>query len=110
MWEDREVQHGNLFGAVSAFKEAIFYLQTVDPKPACIQDARRGLEDAQRELDRRYADQRFLADRAINLGQWETAQRELSVLLELIPDRGDGRNREASAKLMDVEKRMKGGK
>ena len=109
-WEDREVQHGNLFGAVSAFKEAIFYLQTVDPKPACIQDARRGLEDAQRELDRRYADQRFLADRAINLGQWETAQRELSVLLELIPDRGDDRNREASAKLMDVEKRMKGGK
>ena len=109
-WEDREVQHGNLFGAVSAFKEAIFYLETVDPKPDCIQDARRGLEEAQKELDRRYGDQRFLADRAINLGQWETAQRELAVLLEMVPDRGDSRNREASAKLIDVEKRMKGGK
>ena len=108
-WEDREVQHGNLFGAVSAFKEAIFYLETVDPKPDCIQDARRGLEEAQKELDRRYGDQRFLADRAINLGQWETAQRELAVLLEMVPDRGDDRNREASAKLIDVEKRMKKG-
>ena len=58
----------------------------------------------------RYANQRFLADRAINLRQWETAQRELSVLLELVPDRADDRNREAAAKLIDVEKRLKGGK
>ena len=108
-WEDREVQHGNLFAAVMAFREAIFYLETVDPKPDCIQDARQGLEAAQKELDRRYGDQRFAADRAINLGQWDTAQRELSVLLEMIPDRDDGRNREAAAKLVDVEKRMKKG-
>ena len=109
-WEDREVRHGNLSDAIAAFKEAIFYLETVDPKPACIKDAREGLEKSQKELDRRYADQRFLADRAINLKQWETAQGELSVLLELVPDRGDERNREASAKLIDVEKRLKGGK
>ena len=109
-WEDRDVQHGNLFAAVAAYKEAIFYLETVDPKPDCIADARQGLEESQKELERRYGDQRFLADRAINLGQWETAQRELSILLEMIPDRDDNRNREASAKLIDVEKRMKGGK
>ena len=109
-WEDRDVQHGNLFAAVSAYKEAVFYLETVDPKPACIGDARQGLEAAQKELERRYGDQRFLADRAINLGQWDVAQRELSVLLEMVPDRGDDRNREAAAKLIDVEKRMKGGK
>ena len=108
-WGDREVQHGNLFAAVMAFKEAIFYLETVDPKPACVEDARRGLEEARKELDRRYGDQRFLADRAINLRQWETAQRELSILLEMVPDRGDDRNREASAKLIDVERRMKKG-
>ena len=108
-WEDRDVQHGNLFGSLTAFKEAIFYLETVDPKPDCIADARKGLEDATKELERRYGDQRFLADRAINLGQWEDAQRELQVLLEMVPDRGDDRNREASAKLIDVEKRMKRG-
>ena len=109
-WEDRDVQYGNLFAALTAFKEAVFYLETVDPKPDCITDARQGLEEATKELERRYSDQRFLADRAINLGQWEDAQRELQVLLEMVPDRSDDRNREASAKLIDVEKRMKGGK
>ena len=109
-WEDREVRHGNLSDAIAAFKEAVFYLETIDPKPDCYADAREGLERAQKELDRRYADQRFLADRAINLRQWESAQRELTVLMEMVPDRGDDRNREAAAKLIDVEKRLKGGK
>ena len=109
-WEDRDVQHGNLFGAVAAFKEALFYVETVNPKPASAEEAHRRLMEAQAELDKRYKDQRFLADRAINLGEWETAQRELSVLIEMIPDRADDRNREATAKLIDVEKRLKGGK
>jgi len=109
-WEDREVQHGNLFGAVAAFREALFYLETVNPKPECAETARQGLKNSQEELDRRYADQRFLADRAINLGEWDTARRELLVLLEMVPDRTDDRNREATAKLIDVEKRLKGGK
>jgi hypothetical protein len=108
-WEDRDVQYGNLFGAVAAFKEAIFYLETVNPKPPCAEDAHKGLEDAQKELERRYRDQRFLADRAINLQRWDDARRELGVLMEMIPDRGDERNREATAKLIDVEKRMKKG-
>lgn len=108
-WEDREVQYGNLFGAVAAFKEAIFYLETVNPKPPCAEEAHRGLEEAARELERRYRDQRFLADRAINLQRWDVAQKELGILLEMIPDRGDERNREATAKLIDVEKRMKKG-
>ncbi len=109
-WDDRDVQHGNLFGAVASFREAIFYLETVNPKPECAEVAARGLEEATNELEKRYADQRFLADRAINLGEWESARRELSVLVEMIPDRADDRNREATAKLIDVEKRLKGGK
>ena len=88
----------------------MFYLQTVHPKPEFAAEARRALDAAVAELDRRYRDQRFLADRAINLSQWETAQRELSVLLEMIPDRNDERHREAASKLLDVERRVKGGK
>ena len=107
-WEDRDVNHGNLFGAVTAYGEALFYLETVNPQPPCAETAREGLRTAKAELETRYADQRFLADRAINLSQWETAQRELTVLVEMIPDRNDDRNREATAKLLDVEKRMKG--
>ena len=109
-WGDRDVEHGNLFRAVSAFKDALSYLETVNPKPDCAAEARRGLEEAEGELDRRYRDQRFAADQALNRGQWEDARRELLVLMELVPARNDDRNREASAKLLDVEKRMKGGK
>ena len=109
-WNDRDVQYGNLHGAVAAFRAAIAYLETVNPKPDCIGDARRGLEESQTEMDRRYRDQRFLADQAIKLSQWDVAQRELTVLTEMVPDRNDDRNREAMAKLVDVEKRLKGGK
>ena len=109
-WEDRDVRYGNLHEAVATFKEAIFYLETVNPKPDCITAAREGLKTAEAELAKRYQDQRFLADRAINLAQWDTAQRELLTLIEMVPDRADARNREASAKLVDVEKRLKGDK
>ena len=109
-WNDRDVQHGNLFAAMAAYKDAIAYLETVNPKPPCMETARRGLEEATGEFDRRYRDQRFLADQALNRRQWDVAQRELLTLMEMVPDRHDERNREAAAKLMDVEKRMKGGK
>ena len=108
-WEDRDVQYGNLFGAVSAFKEAIFYLETVNPKPPCAEEAHNGLARARAEMEKRYRDQRFLADRAINLQRWDEARKELGILLEMVPDRGDDRHREATAKLIDVEKRMKKG-
>ncbi|MBQ3344698.1 MAG: hypothetical protein IJG84_22605 [Kiritimatiellae bacterium] len=109
-WEDRDVNHGNLFAAVTAYREALFYLETVNPKPECAALAREGLAKAKEELERRYADQRFVVDKALNQGRWEEARRELGVLLEMVPDRNDDRYREASAKLVDVERRMKGGK
>ncbi len=109
-WDEREVNHGNLYGAYAAYKEALFYLETVSPKPECAAIARQGLDESKAELDRRYRDQRFLADRATSLGQWEVARRELAVLLEMIPDRSDDRHREAESKLLDVERRVKGGK
>jgi pSer/pThr/pTyr-binding forkhead associated (FHA) protein len=108
-WEDRDVQYGNLHGSIAAYREALFYLETVDPKPACYYEAKSGMERSLKELDARYTEERFLADRAINLSQWENAKRELMILLEMIPDRKDDRHREATAKLLDVEKRMKKG-
>ena len=106
-WEDRDVQYGNMHAAISAFREAMFYLETVNPKPDFHGAVRDELELAERELDRRFRDQRFRADRALNLGEWQSAKRELSVLMEMVPDRGDERYREAKSKLVDVDKRMK---
>ena len=109
-WEDRDVNHGNLFAAAAAYREALFYLETVNPKPDCAIKARQGLEAATAELDRRYSDQRFTVDKALNQARWEEARREIAVLLEMVPDRDDDRYREAETKLIDVERRMKGGK
>lgn len=104
---EREVKYGNLFEALRSFHEAVFYLDTVNPKPDFYSQILEGAEKAETELDKRYKDQRFRADRAINLSDWTTAQRELRILCEMIPDRGDKRHREASQKLMDVENRLK---
>ena len=69
-----------------------------------------GLDAAVAEMDKRYRDQRFLADRAIKLEDWETARRELSVLIEMIPDRNDDRHRQAASSILEVERKVKGGK
>ena len=108
-WEERDVNYGNLAAAINAYGEAIFYLETVNPKPECAASAASGLERAKKELDRRYGDQRFLADKALNLSQWETACEELKILLEMVPDRKDDRNRDARQKLVSAESKLKKG-
>lgn len=110
-WEERDVQHGNLAAALAAYREAVFYLETVNPKPAGYGALVARRDEVARVLEARYRDQRFLADRAINLADWETARRELRILCELVPDVKDARHAEAAAKLLDVEGRLnKGGR
>ena len=109
-WEDRDVEYGNCAAAVHAWKEAIFYLDTVNPKPKNFEDYQKKLKAAEEELDVRFKDHRFAADRAINIADWLKAKEELQILIAMVPDREDDRYREAAAKLMDVEKRMNGKK
>ena len=106
-WEERDVKHGNTAAALASYEEAIFYLETVNPKPADYGELCKRRDQAAAELDERYRNQRFLADRAIKLQDWESAKRELRILCELVPDAKDPRHSEASAKLLDVEARMK---
>ena len=106
-WDEREVEYGNLSTAVKAYKDALFYLETVNPKPDGYAEVKEKLARTEAELKQRYEDQRFLADKAMNLGDWETAQNELKILCELVPDRDDPRHAEANARLVDVENRMK---
>ena len=106
-WEEREVEYGNLSAAVKAYKEAIFYLETINPKPAGYIALKEKLSRTENDLAERYKNQRFLAEKAINLGDWAAAQSELKILCELVPDKDDSRHTEANAKLVDVENRMK---
>ena len=80
---------------------------TIDPRPDFFPSIIAELRDAVDALDARYAEHRFRADRALNLQDWDTAARELRILMELIPDRRDERHQEAQRKLLDVESRQR---
>ena len=107
LYDERGIDYGNTYKSIQRFKEASFYLDTVDPKPDFFADIVSGLSTAEEELGRKYEEQRFLADRAINLKDWASAARELRILREMIPDREDERYIEAGRKLLDVENRLK---
>lgn len=106
-WEERDVKEGNLAAALAAYDEATVLLETVNPKPSFYGALAEARDRARQERDKRFTDRRFRADRAISLGDWSAAQAELKVVLELVPDTKDARHREASAKLLDIESRMK---
>ena len=58
------------------------------------------------ELDEKYNDQIFRAERAIRMANWDQAAVELRIICDMIPDRSDHRNQDARKKLLDVEKRL----
>jgi hypothetical protein len=107
LFAEREVRYENLARTIRAFEEAQWYLETLEPKPEFYPTAVSGLEEARRQLQQRVEDARFQADRAIKLRDWDTAARQLRIICEMIPDRGDERHREAQRLLLDVERRLK---
>ena len=108
-WDERDVRHGNLAQAIVSYNEAVMLLDTVNPKPEGYDSLTARLREAKEELDRRYREQCFRADKAVNLKDWQTALLELRVLCDLVPDDRDPRHAEANAKLLDVEARQKEG-
>lgn len=108
-WEERDVNYGNLATALKLYDEAVMDLETVNPKPEDYGELITKRDMVRAELDRRYKDQRFEVDRAVNMGDWERAIRELKILCELVPDNRDPRHAEAAAKLVDAESRIKKG-
>ncbi|MCL1920950.1 MAG: FHA domain-containing protein [Kiritimatiellaeota bacterium] len=106
-YAEREVRYGNLFEALRNYKDALTNLDTVNPKPEFYTEILEGFETAKKEIEDRYKDQSFLADRAMRTSDWPTAQRELKIICELIPDRSDPRHTQAMRKLIDVERRIR---
>ncbi len=109
-WADRGVEYGNLSAAIKAYKESLFYLETVDPKPSHFASVKKKLEEADTELNMRYREQRFLANKALNLADWDEAKKQLRILCNLIPDKDDPRHKEANAKLIEIDARLRAAK
>ncbi|MDD4872138.1 MAG: FHA domain-containing protein [Kiritimatiellae bacterium] len=105
-YDEREIKYGNLSMAQKSFIEADSYLETVDPKPDFYPDVVASITDCKKLLQDRYNDQNFRIERALKLGDWEESAKELRILLEMIPDGNDQRNKDARKKLLDVEKHL----
>jgi hypothetical protein len=102
--DEREVRYDNLSRSIAAFTECLWYLETIEPKPAFYPEAVAGQEEARRALQSRYDDLMFRADRAINLRDWNGAAEQLRIIIEMIPDRSDDRHQTARKKLLHAER------
>ena len=106
-FDERDVKFGNLNDSIRSYQDAVFYLDTVNPKPDFYTAIIDGFEAAEDELNSRYNELRFQANHASNTKDWQNAARILKVIREMIPDTADSRNKEAMQKLLDVENRLK---
>ncbi|MBN1670003.1 MAG: FHA domain-containing protein [Kiritimatiellae bacterium] len=106
LFGERDVEHGNLFKAIQAYESADMYLEMIDPKPDFYKEVVFGREESKRELEKKYQQYRFAADRAAGLKDWEEAARNLRVLLQLIPLRTDERHKAVQDELFDIERRL----
>jgi hypothetical protein len=106
-YAEREIAYGNLANAVKSFTEAEFYLDTVEPKPGFYAEILSGKKDSQEELQKRYDDQNFVAEKFIRTKDWENAAQALRVICDMIPSAEDPRREDARKKLLEVESRLK---
>jgi hypothetical protein len=106
-FSERDVRPGNLAEAVKHYKEAVVYLESLDIKPELYERVKHGMAKAVAEQDTRYKDYKFNAERAMRLGDWREAEKQLRVLAELIPDRKDDRYEIISSKQLEVEEHLR---
>jgi hypothetical protein len=106
LYDEREIKYGNLASAIRSYREAEWYLETVEPKPDFYQDVISGMSQCKEEMQKRYDDLNFRAELAIRQRMWEDAAANLRIICETIPERDDARHAEARKKLLDVESRI----
>lgn len=110
LYDERQIEHGNLAGSIQHFQLCDIHLETVEPKPDFYADGLASMRIAEADLQRLFEDQSYRADRALRLKDWEQAAAELRIVLELVPNESDQRYRDARRKLEEVEMRLKTGR
>ncbi len=106
LFSERTLEYGNLARSIKSYKEAEFYLRTIDPKPDYYPEILTGITQSREELDRIYVDRSYTAERAIRLKDWEEADAQLQILCRMFPDRADKRYEESRNKLLEVQRRI----
>jgi hypothetical protein len=107
LYDEKNIRVGNLSEAIKCFDEAEYYLSTVEPKPDYYPEMLKARTDCNGELEERHKEQSFRAEKAIGLKDWAAAEKELQVIIEMIPRGSDGRNEQARKKLLEVQARIR---
>jgi len=106
LYGERDVRHENLSLSIRAYEVADTYLDAIDPKPSFYRDVIAGREQAREALQQKYNDHLFLAKSARKLSDWPKAAEQYRIIMELIPNRSDERNKDAYEQLVDIERRL----
>ena len=104
--DEREVDRGNLAGAVGRYRAAKDYMESLNPKPELYDEAVRGLAEAEAELTAVVERLNWDVDHATQTKEWSRAAQSLRELLDYVPDRSDPRHADAERRLFDAEKRI----
>jgi hypothetical protein len=106
LYEAKNVQHNNLWNSMRGYKDVEIHLRTLDPKPDYYDDAILKFRTCRNEIQERFENNLYQADRAITLRDWEMAARYLRMIMSQIPDRGDERHDNARKKLLEAERNL----
>ncbi|MBI4028583.1 MAG: FHA domain-containing protein [Verrucomicrobia bacterium] len=106
LYDKRTVNAENLFNSIKAYSEAIWLLDSLEPKPSTYKDALQGKATAAEELDQQLEDHKFRATRAKQLKEWKKEYDELYMILQKLPDKDDKRHKDARIRLLEVEKHL----
>lgn len=104
-WAEQDLSDDRLFLAVTAYQKGLAALDTLNPKPAFVEELRTKLAEAEALLTERYERQLFIVSQAMETKRYGDAAEALRKILRMIPEREDTRNMQATEKLLMIENR-----
>jgi len=104
--KDWRIRRGNAFRAQRAFEKALPLLQE---QPRGKDIAQKGLEEARRRVDEEFKHYRFLAEKAIQIGDLKVAEEDLKAILEVVPEANDPRASYAQERMRALERGVRQG-
>lgn len=101
--QNKRIALGNLATAEESYKQAILFMEALEPTPAQYARAETGLKNVQAELKEILASKMFLATNAKKLGQTAEAEAILRELLLYFPKVDDPRRQQVEERLAALQ-------
>ena len=104
MYVEKAVSEGNIYRAYRYYTEAASLIEGCNPKPSFFSAMEIKLQKSKNEFEKQYNGFMFSYKKSIKLKEYVEAKKNLEAILQLIPDKKDQRNKEASQLLKKINK------